>query len=87
MFEQFIQEVNSQDRYNDEGKINAIPIITYHSFTNTPDMNYSRNEYNTDINLFFREMKYLYDHHFTVLSMSDIRYNKNNEDLYLNSLN
>ena len=42
MFEQFIQEVNSQDRYNDEGKINAIPIITYHSFTNTPDMNYSK---------------------------------------------
>ena len=87
MFEQFIQEVNSQDEYNGKGKINAIPIITYHGFSNTPDMNYSRNKYDTDIHLFFREMKYLYDHHFTVLLMSDLRYNKNNEDLYLNCLN
>lgn len=83
MFEQFVQEVNSQDNYNRNGTINAIPIITYHSFTNAPNMNYSKNVYDTDVNLFFREMKYLYDHHFIVLPMSDIRYNKNTGDLYL----
>lgn len=86
MFEQFIQEVNSQDKYNSDGTINAVPIITYHSFTSTPNMNYSRNEYDTDVNLFFREMKYLYDHHFIVLPMSDIRYNKITGDLYLTRL-
>ena len=86
MFEQFIQEVNSQDKYNSDGTINAVPIITYHSFTGPPNMNYSRNEYDTDVNLFFREMKYLYDHHFIVLPMSDIRYNKITGDLYLTRL-
>jgi hypothetical protein len=87
MFRQFIQEVNSQDKYNSAGTINAIPIITYHGFTNTSNMNYSKNQYDTDVNLFFREMKYLYDHHFNVLPMSEIRYNRNSEDLYLNGLN
>jgi peptidoglycan/xylan/chitin deacetylase (PgdA/CDA1 family) len=87
MFEQFIQEVNSQDRYNGGGTLNAIPIITYHTFTNTPNMSYSKNQYDTDVNLFFREMKYLYDNHFNVLPMSEIRYNRNSGDLYLNGLN
>jgi len=87
MFEQFIQEVNSQDGYNDGRTINAIPIITYHGIINTPNMNYSKNQYDTDVNLFFREMEYLCDHHFNVLPMSEIRYNRNNGDLYLNNLN
>jgi hypothetical protein len=56
--DQFILEVNSQDKHNVEGRINTIPIITYHNFTNYPIMKYSRNEYNTDANLFSREMKY-----------------------------
>lgn len=83
MFEQFIQEVNSQDKYNGGGTINTIPIITYHSFTNTSNMSYSKNQYDTDVNLFSREMKYLYDHHFSVIPMSEIRYNRNSGDLYL----
>ncbi|HEY7080960.1 MAG TPA: hypothetical protein VH500_14770 [Nitrososphaeraceae archaeon] len=87
MFEQFIQEINSQDKYNDGGTINAIPIVTYHSITNAPNMNYSKNQYDTDVNLFSREMRYLYDHHFNVLPMSEIRYNRNSGDLYLNGPN
>jgi hypothetical protein len=38
MFEQFTQEVNTQARYNRDGIINTISIITYHNFTNTPNM-------------------------------------------------
>ena len=84
MFAQFVQELNSQDKYNGDGTVNSIPIITYHNFTNFPIMKYSRNEYNTDINLFSREMKYLYDNHFIVLPMSTISYNENSKYLYLN---
>jgi len=76
MFQQFIQEVNSQDKYNHGGIINTIPIITYHNFTNITNMNYVRNKYSTDTNLFAREMKFLHDNHFIVLPMSDIRYNE-----------
>jgi hypothetical protein len=84
MYNQFILEVNSQDKYNVDGRINTIPIITYHNFTNYPITKYSRNEYNTDANLFSREMKYLYNNHFIVLPMSNIRFNEINKDLYLN---
>jgi hypothetical protein len=84
MYNQFILEVNSQDKYNVDGRINTIPIITYHNFTNYPITKYSRNEYNADANLFSREMKYLYNNHFIVLPMSNIRFNEINKDLYLN---
>src|SRR5215467_2678968 len=84
MYNQFILEVNSQDKYNVDGRINTIPIITYHNFTNYPITKYSRNEYNTDANLFSREMTYLYNNHFIVLPMSNIRFNEINKDLYLN---
>ena len=83
MFDQFVQEVNSQDKYNADGRLNSIPIITYHNFTTSPIAEYSRNEYNTDVNLFSREMKYLYDNHFLVLPMSIIRYNEQSKALYL----
>ena len=35
MFQIFLQIVNSQTRYNSNGKINAIPIIVYHNITNS----------------------------------------------------
>ncbi len=87
MFEQFAQEVNSQDKYNHDGIINTIPIITYHNFTNISIMNYVGNKYTTYINLFAREMKYLYDNHFIVLPISAIRYKENTKYLYVNGSN
>ena len=84
MFDQFVQEVNSQDKYNVDGRVNTIPIITYQNFTNFPITKYLRNKYTTDTNLFSREMKYLYDNHFIVLPMSNIKYNEQNKDLYFN---
>ena len=32
MFSQFVKEVNSQENYNKNGSINAIPIVVYHNF-------------------------------------------------------
>jgi hypothetical protein len=85
MLDQFIQEANSQNRYNSDGVTNAIPIITYHNFTpsTTSNMIYTRNDYNTDVNLFYKEMKYLHDNNFTVLPMACLAFNNNTDSLYL----
>jgi Polysaccharide deacetylase len=76
-FNAFIQEVNSQNNYNMEGKINAIPIVTYHQLTmdsHTPQIN---------AELFNAEMKYLHDNGFRVLTMADIGYDENSNSLYI----
>jgi peptidoglycan/xylan/chitin deacetylase (PgdA/CDA1 family) len=68
MFERFIEVVNSQKNYNDNGMINALPILIWHRIENTNE------EYATSIELFDAEMKYLYDNGFTVLTMADLTY-------------
>ena len=52
----FANLVNSQSNYNQNGKINAVPLVTYHNVgleTNAP--------YYTTVSLFDQEMKYLHD--------------------------
>jgi hypothetical protein len=77
IFEKFVELVNSQERYNKNGIISAIPIIGYHSIDNnkTPD--------STDIELFAGEMKYLHDNGFKALTMADLGYDRNTHYLYV----
>jgi peptidoglycan/xylan/chitin deacetylase (PgdA/CDA1 family) len=77
MFNIFVDEVNSQDEFNKNGTINAIPIIIYHRIDNTK-VNYS-----TSIGLFDAEMKYLHDNGFKVLTMADLGYDENSKHLYI----
>src|SRR5919204_3833091 len=63
IFQRFVQEVNSQQAYNKDGVIDAIPIIAYH------DIDYDKAIDSTDVNLFDQEMKYLHDNGFKVLTM------------------
>ena len=74
----FIKIVNSQTKYNKDGIINAIPIVIYHR---AGDSNVV--DYNTDLHLFEKEMKYLHDNNFRVLTMKDLRFNETNKDLYI----
>ena len=39
IFQLFVQEVNSQNKYNNNGTINAIPILAYHKidYQGTPE--------------------------------------------------
>ena len=82
-YNKFIDEVNSQNPYNNYGsggggdKINAIPLITYHN------VDYLTGAYHTDVDLFAKEMKYLYDNGFRVLTMRDLGYDDNTNSLYL----
>src|SRR5919106_6327266 len=80
-FEEFVKVVNSQDNFNnnnENGIIKAIPIIAYH------DLDYGeRIPGSTDVNLFDAEMKYLYDNAFTVITMADLGYDENTNQLYI----
>ena len=84
-FEEFVKVINSQDNFNnnnnENGIINAIPIIAYH------DLDYGdRISGSTDVNLFDAEMKYLYDNAFTVITMADLGYDENTNQLYIKQL-
>jgi peptidoglycan/xylan/chitin deacetylase (PgdA/CDA1 family) len=81
MFQKFIQEVNSQVPYNN-GKINAIPIITYH------DLTYNTQHYNNaattiTVPLFDQEMQYLHDNGFKVLLLNQLGFYPTNNVFYL----
>ena len=77
LYDRFVQVVNSQFKYNENGMINAIPIIIYHR-AGDPGIDYS-----TDVNLLNKEMKYLHDGNFTVLTMANLRFDKNSNYLYI----
>jgi peptidoglycan/xylan/chitin deacetylase (PgdA/CDA1 family) len=78
LFKRFINVVNSQDKYNVDGLINAIPIIIYHRIGEPDAVGY-----NTEIELFKREMKYLHDNGFTVLTMADLAYDDKANHIYI----
>ena len=76
LFDRFVKVVNSQSKYNKDGVINAIPIIIYHRAGDSGVV-----DYNTDLDLFEKEMKYLHDNNFQVLTMRDLRFNEMSNDL------
>jgi peptidoglycan/xylan/chitin deacetylase (PgdA/CDA1 family) len=81
IFSDFIKLVNSQSAYNQDGKINAVPLIIFHnvaSITNRP--------YYTNVGLFGQLMKYLYENHFKVLTYRQLGYNTKTNTFYLNGI-
>ncbi|MDQ3869944.1 MAG: hypothetical protein M3250_10380 [Thermoproteota archaeon] len=78
MFNEFVKVVNSQSAFNNDGEINAIPIVTYHNIDNN-----KKGDYITSIDLFDREMKYLHDNGFMVFDMADLGYDDNSNHLYI----
>lgn len=83
----FVEVVNSQAEFNNNGTINAIPIIVYHNIdykNNSSSIGPDWLDYSTiDVNLFDSEMKYLYDNGFQVLTMNDLGYNQTTNKLYI----
>jgi peptidoglycan/xylan/chitin deacetylase (PgdA/CDA1 family) len=76
MFEQFIEIVESQTKYNTENSINAIPILIYHS------VDYSGDDYSINPDLFEKEMEYLFENGYKIFQMKGIVYN-NEEGLHI----
>jgi peptidoglycan/xylan/chitin deacetylase (PgdA/CDA1 family) len=78
IFSDFVKIVNSQIKYNQGGKINAVPLITLHNVdlaTNMP--------YHTNSGLFDQLMKYLHDNGFRVLTLKQLGYNTQINTFYL----
>ncbi len=76
MYDQFIEIVESQTKYNTENSIGAIPILIYHM------VDYSQDDYSINPNLFEKEMKYLFENGYKIFQMKDIVYN-NEEELHI----
>jgi hypothetical protein len=84
MFEEFVAELNSQNKFNRGGIINAIPIIGYHNINATiSDVSYTSESSATALNLFEEEMKYLHDNGFRVITFADLGYDKNSNSFYI----
>jgi peptidoglycan/xylan/chitin deacetylase (PgdA/CDA1 family) len=82
----FIRIVNSESKYNRNGIVNAIPIIVYHQIGSEGGgggIDNGGEGQGTDVNLFAQEMKYLHDNGFAVLTMANLRYNQNDNSLYI----
>lgn len=76
IFQKFVGAVNSGINFNNKkGVVDAIPIIAYHGIDNNSDPS------STDITLFAREMKYLYDNGFKVISMSHLGYDESTNSM------
>ena len=81
MFNRFVEVVNSQSMYNTGNTVDAIPIVIWHRIDNGGEGNPDISA--TTIDLFEKEIKYLHDNGFKVLTMADIGYDTNSNYLYL----
>jgi polysaccharide deacetylase len=81
-YQLFVQRMNSQIPYNGNGRINAIPIITYHNLTNSIQ-NYNRTPSTITVDLFAQQMKYLHDNGFKVLLLNRLGYDTTNNVFYI----
>jgi len=82
LLNRFIQVVNTQSEYNKDGTIKALPIIIYHRAGDN-----EAEDYNTHLKLFEKEMKYLHDNNFRVITMKDLGYEKKTDYIYIKSPN
>jgi len=86
MFRVFLEIVNSQNRYNSNGKINAIPILVYHNITNSiRDYTMATHASSTTLDLFTQEMKYLHENGFKILLLNQLTYDPINNVFYVKS--
>ena len=80
LYMEFVRVVNSQTKFNEPGKINAIPIVGYHEIAKD-------DEIATSPELFYLEMEYLDDNGFKVITIDDLGYDKDQERFYVKNVN
>jgi peptidoglycan/xylan/chitin deacetylase (PgdA/CDA1 family) len=80
LYKEFVRIVNSQTKFNEPGKINAIPIVGYHQITKDYKLA-------TSPELFYLEMEYLYDNGFKVITIDDLGYDEYKERFYVKNVN
>lgn len=83
MYDKFVREVNSQNKYNKNGIVNAIPLIAYHDIVLLPDIRDTNEPSATTLNLFNAEMKYLHDNGFRVITFYNLAYDERTNVFYI----
>jgi hypothetical protein len=83
MFNKFIAEANSQNIFNKKGIVNAIPLIAYHDIVLLSDVSYTNEPSATTLNLFDKEMKYLHDNGFKVITFDNLGYDEKINAFYV----
>lgn len=81
ILEEFVRVVERQTNYNTNQSINALPVIIYHKIDNT-----AKDSGTTTTELFEKEMQYLHNNGFKVLTMSDLRYDAKANRIYVPTL-
>jgi peptidoglycan/xylan/chitin deacetylase (PgdA/CDA1 family) len=84
IFDKFVNLANREKVLNNSNNsettpMNSILVLGYHNIDN----NLTTSKDTTDIALFDKEMKYLHDNGFRVITMSDLGYNENSKSLYI----
>jgi peptidoglycan/xylan/chitin deacetylase (PgdA/CDA1 family) len=82
IMEEFVRVVEKQVRYNTNQSFGAIPVLIYHKIDNA-----TQDSETTTIELFKKEMQYLYDNGFDVLTMTDLEYDEKKNKFYVPTLN
>jgi hypothetical protein len=83
MPDRFISAVTSQVKYDDNGTVKAILIIIYHTRVPYSDVSYSSRSVNMTANLFAKEIQYLHDNGYKVLTMKYLNYDESINYLYI----
>jgi hypothetical protein len=81
IFSDFVKIVNRQNSYNQVGKINAVPLVTFHNVALT-----TNKPYYTNAGLFDKFIKYLHDNGFKVLTLRQIGYDTNTDTFHLTGI-
>jgi peptidoglycan/xylan/chitin deacetylase (PgdA/CDA1 family) len=84
IFDRFANLVNRESLLNSNSAtpINSVLILGYHNI----DDNQTTSKDTMDIALFDKEMKYLHDNGFKVITMSDLGYDENRKSLYIKGI-
>jgi peptidoglycan/xylan/chitin deacetylase (PgdA/CDA1 family) len=71
ILEEFVNVVERQTQFNTNGSLEALPVLIYHKVDDI-----GKDAGTTTTELFEKEMQYLHDNGFKVLTMADLRYDE-----------
>ncbi|MGH9978607.1 MAG: polysaccharide deacetylase family protein [Nitrososphaeraceae archaeon] len=78
ILDEFVNVVERQTRYNTNQSLEAIPVLIYHKIDNA-----TKDSGTTTTELFEKEMQYLHDNGFKVLTMADLQYDEGANRFYV----
>jgi peptidoglycan/xylan/chitin deacetylase (PgdA/CDA1 family) len=82
ILEEFASVVDRQTQFNTNGSLEALPVLIYHKVDDV-----GKDAGTTTTELFEKEMQYLHDNGFKVLTMADLQYDEGANRFYVPTIN